>query len=351
MVCDSLGDMNIFAGEDLRGEIYGEFLSNVKTEATEQSSRTRAPPANENTATENGSGEAKFSKVSGERYALTSDSDIEAENIKSGNEAVGKMIEEAKTAEDPENIIVKNVLYRTDLGYIDFKWGTPGRGEKYKGGYGLSHIIAKRNAENGNGEEAAYKMVQIIAKATEAQNQSNDFAPPESERIKLFHDDGTAVLTRSPNDNRWLLTGWDNKKEANAFADGEVRDSSTATAANPTQTRIGGVDAFASNDSISSSGEKVKQNFSREVDADYMAAVDSGDMEAAQRMVDEAAAAAMPNTKIVDENGYPMRVYHGSESEFTVFDRTKGRANMDMVILELTQDVESSIELSLCNYE
>ena len=35
-------------------------------------------------------------------------------------------------------------------------------------------------------------------------------------------------------------------------------------------------------------------------------------------------------SKIVDENGEPMVVYHGTEGSFTVFDKTKGRANMDI---------------------
>ncbi len=67
-----------------------------------------------------------------------------------------------------------------------------------------------------------------------------------------------------------------------------------------------------------------------EMDAEYMAAVENGDMETAERLVKEAAKLAMPDTKVVDEDGYPMVVYHGSEEDFNVFDKTKGRANMDI---------------------
>lgn len=49
-----------------------------------------------------------------------------------------------------------------------------------------------------------------------------------------------------------------------------------------------------------------------EQDAEYLAAVEAGDMETAQKMVNEAARRAMPNTKVVDENGNPKVVYHGS---------------------------------------
>ena len=54
-------------------------------------------------------------------------------------------------------------------------------------------------------------------------------------------------------------------------------------------------------------------HFSREIDSKYLAAVESGDMETAQRMVDEAARKA----------GYTYRGYHGTAKEFTVFDKER----------------------------
>ena len=47
-----------------------------------------------------------------------------------------------------------------------------------------------------------------------------------------------------------------------------------------------------------------------EMDADYLSAVERGDMATAQQMVMEAAKLAMPNTKVVDKNGNPKVVYH-----------------------------------------
>ena len=46
-----------------------------------------------------------------------------------------------------------------------------------------------------------------------------------------------------------------------------------------------------------------------------MSAVERGDMEAAQAMVDEAAKAA----------GYTVEAYHGTNNDFTVFDKNKIR--------------------------
>ena len=58
---------------------------------------------------------------------------------------------------------------------------------------------------------------------------------------------------------------------------------------------------------------------SPEMDAEYLEAVNSGDMEKAQKMVNEAAKMSMPNTKVVDEKGDPLVVYHGTGKKFYTF--------------------------------
>ena len=65
-------------------------------------------------------------------------------------------------------------------------------------------------------------------------------------------------------------------------------------------------------------------------DSAYMDAVNRGDMETAQRMVREAAAKAMPDTKAVDENGDPLVVYHSTDADFTKFDRARLGENTDL---------------------
>ena len=60
--------------------------------------------------------------------------------------------------------------------------------------------------------------------------------------------------------------------------------------------------------SISGIGEKE--------DAAYLEAVNKGDMDTAMKMVREAAAKAMPDTKVVGEDGLPLVVYHGGTFGF-----------------------------------
>ena len=65
----------------------------------------------------------------------------------------------------------------------------------------------------------------------------------------------------------------------------------------------------------------IRYDISEEQDAEYMKAVESGDMETAQRMVDEAAEKAFPNSKVRESQGDLKDVYHGRVSNFNVYDR------------------------------
>ncbi len=86
-----------------------------------------------------------------EGVAQTINSEFEEKNISNGERAITFLINEAQVAENPEKLIVKNAMFRPDIGNIDFVWGVPGNGNKFKHGYGIAHIIAKRNSENGSG--------------------------------------------------------------------------------------------------------------------------------------------------------------------------------------------------------
>lgn len=77
-------------------------------------------------------------------------------------------------------------------------------------------------------------------------------------------------------------------------------------------------DAIRSTEGIVSQNEEgVKQKYSREIDSD------GNKLTAAQ-------ADFFKDSKIRDEDGNLRVVYHGTDAEFTVFDRTKARANMDI---------------------
>ncbi|MGI8635418.1 MAG: class I tRNA ligase family protein, partial [Segetibacter sp.] len=81
-------------------------------------------------------------------------------NIQSGIWSLQKVI--------TQQTDVPGAMHRYDLkdiNEITFVWGEAGNIEqKFKGGYGISHIIAKRHSETGDGLDVAIKLVEVIAK-------------------------------------------------------------------------------------------------------------------------------------------------------------------------------------------
>ncbi|WP_296822822.1 hypothetical protein [uncultured Megasphaera sp.] len=132
---------------------------------------------------------------------------------------------------------VKAAMHRDDVGDIDFIYGTPGKGSKFKKGYGIAHIKAKRDSENGSGIDTLNKLVEVIAKGTDTEIQHANGGNGEY-RLKIHYNGYTAILSsKTKKANSWLLTGWEDKKEVPANARSEGYDSSTATTATPTLTR------------------------------------------------------------------------------------------------------------------
>ena len=76
----------------------------------------------------------------------------------------------------------------------------------------------------------------------------------------------------------------------------------------------------------SGKGDKVEETVDNkplvtpEEDAAYMEAVEKGDMETAAKMVREAAAKAMPDTKMVGEDGSPRMLYKGKSTDTTKYE-------------------------------
>jgi hypothetical protein len=119
--------------------------------------------------------------------------------IKRGKAHIEQMLHTHHDALDAMNV--------PQHGKISFLWGQPGNPQrKFKGGYGVSHIVAKRNAEGLDGEEVAKKMPEVIAKGT----ASAPYGPAGAQRVNITHDGHTAVLSQwhTGASGRWLLTGW-----------------------------------------------------------------------------------------------------------------------------------------------
>lgn len=159
------------------------------------------------------------SKQTSPKYRLTVD-----ENIRRGREAMERVI--------AEHADVPGAMWREDLGDISFYWGKPGNPEKdFKGGYGVTHIIAKRNAEGEDGEAIARKMVEVIAKG----DIRKESGPEEGKRVEIGFENHVAILSKYRFGERetWLLTGW----KGAPGEPGEVYGSAKPTHEGPTRFR------------------------------------------------------------------------------------------------------------------
>ncbi|MDR3554759.1 MAG: hypothetical protein P4L55_08385 [Syntrophobacteraceae bacterium] len=148
------------------------------------------------------------------------------ENMERGSEAMANVMR--------DHVDVLDAMHRSDLGGVSFYWGEPGKGEKLKGGQGVSHLIARRNMEGKDGEAIARKMVEVIARG-EIEKPSG---PEGGQRVNVRYDNHTAVLSlyRFGNKRTWLLTGWDDQPSG---ATPEVYDSESTTHVKPTRFQSG----------------------------------------------------------------------------------------------------------------
>lgn len=122
-------------------------------------------------------------------------------------ESVEKSVQQGKAA--IEKVLatksdVINAMHREDVGDISFFWGEPGDpSRKYKGGFGVSHILEK------HGDSVLKKMPEVIARGEKVKEDGPDFGT----RVHINYEGHTAILSlyRDRKRETWLLTGWDDE--------------------------------------------------------------------------------------------------------------------------------------------
>lgn len=167
--------------------------------------------------------------------AIATPNNVE-ENIRRGRMAMQHVISSHK--------VEPRAMYRKDIGWIGFEWGEPGitpprwknkdrafnwwnhlkdKYSLFKKGYGISHIIAKRDWEGEfikefkgqRGEKVAYKLVEVIARGKPRK---------DGQYMLLEHIGYRAILRKPPpkyievkKDEEWLLTGYKIETEGYEF--------------------------------------------------------------------------------------------------------------------------------------
>ncbi|MBR4911145.1 MAG: hypothetical protein IKZ47_07505 [Clostridia bacterium] len=60
---------------------------------------------------------------SGVKYKINLDTDIEEKNIDNGSKCLDLMMKQAKTADNPESLVKRNAMFRSEIGQVDFVCG------------------------------------------------------------------------------------------------------------------------------------------------------------------------------------------------------------------------------------
>lgn len=132
---------------------------------------------------------------------------------KAYNEYSGKPKEAIEYLLKEKNGYVPNAIYKEGIGNIDIVWGEAGTG---KGGYGLAHIIRRRNEEGNNGEEFVKQLPDIIehgkiySKIAQINNEGRYIRKNEEDRVYIGTRDKEIVirLTWNYETHNWLLSGY-----------------------------------------------------------------------------------------------------------------------------------------------
>ena len=190
------------------------------------------------------------------RYNNMSEEAIQ-ENIQKGRDAIEKVLS------SKENFPM--AMHRDDTGDIDFVWGTEGDPERrFKGGWGLSHIIAHRNAQGINGYEVALILPEVIMRGKKRKGITDS-------RVEFTLGKYKVILSKNPMEgvtpgNHWLLTTFElNKNGDSLVKSAELHHPSDSTAPAPTVRLSQGRSESPVKNSISPTEEIEKSEFEQAV--------------------------------------------------------------------------------------
>lgn len=126
--------------------------------------------------------------------------DFSVQNVKDGINAFN-------TAMDTQEA-VNSAMYRPELGWIDFEYGTPGKADKkYKRGFGLSHLLARRGVVEGRDIQ---KFSQDLIMTLALGEMEPVYGHPGDPRVNIRLNGMTASVSLrfAGAERRWLLTGF-----------------------------------------------------------------------------------------------------------------------------------------------
>lgn len=138
------------------------------------------------------------------RFSASAMKSVQA-NIKRGMEAMNKTI--------TSKADVKRAMYRNDIGWIDFVWGSTGilkANGKTKGAMGISHIIEARMRKDGMSYDEVVEM--LVTTTVETIAKGSVFARFEqggATKLQLVLDNHLVNLVKNKGSNAWVITAFE----------------------------------------------------------------------------------------------------------------------------------------------
>lgn len=138
------------------------------------------------------------------RYSASAMKSVQA-NIKRGMEAMNKVI--------TSKADVKRAMYRNDIGWIDFVWGSTGilkASGKTKGAMGISHIIEARMRKDDMSYDEVVEM--LVTTTVETIAKGGIFARFEqggATKLQLVLDNHLVNLVKNKGSNAWVITAFE----------------------------------------------------------------------------------------------------------------------------------------------
>lgn len=145
-----------------------------------------------------------------------------AGNIRRGRAAMNRAL--------VEKADVRRAMYRNDIGWIDFVWGSTGRvlpNGKTKGAMGLAHVIESRMRKDGmSRDEVAGMLIGRVVDTIAKGGTGKIYRSGNSESMFVEYNGNRATLVKNKGSNGWLMNAFELHQNDDA---GKSNDSSAST--------------------------------------------------------------------------------------------------------------------------
>jgi|GEM_PF-2354096 len=136
------------------------------------------------------------------RYAL----DATTPRISSEQDAVAAMRRVIADKKD-----VRRAIYRDDIGYVDFIWGSEGKPEQDRdirpGAKGVAHLLEARMRKDKLTYKQACAVAENVARAAVSGALPKNWKRLDT--VRIVHSGYVAILAKNDSRNAWLLTGFE----------------------------------------------------------------------------------------------------------------------------------------------